>query len=139
MKFQLLRDDLTHQMKLACVTLSWSARGLDKTSCWPIKLGDWQLYAQGLSFHHCRSVRTNQEHGLSFHSHKEEFIRLFIPERATPTFLFSLAISRFSQRDSPLVVTCQSPRTRRDDGYADVVFTDLGRGPEKTDTRPGGI
>ena len=65
-------------MKLACVTLSWSARGLDKTA--------WQLYpralvlsthtvlhvsryndAQGLSFHYCRSVPTNQAHGLAFH------------------------------------------------------------------------
>ena len=94
--------------KLACVTLSWSAHGLDKTACWPIKLGEWQLYpralvlsthpvlhvsryndAQGLSFHYCRSVPTNQAHRLAFHFHTEEFIHLFILERATLRTNFS--------------------------------------------------
>ena len=59
------------------------------------------------------------------------FIYLTFKERhSAPTFLFLLAIF-FSQCESPLIVTCQSLRTLRDDSYADVVFNDLGHGPEK--------
>ena len=121
--FSFLAISLLTTTKLACVTLSWSACGLDKTACWPIRLGESQCYpcalvlsthavmhvwryndAQSLSFHYCQSVPTNQAQGLAFPFHKEEFIRLFILERATlqtaPTFFFLLALSRFSQRVS---------------------------------------
>ena len=164
--FSFLAISLLTTIKLACVTLSWSARGLDKTACRPIKLGEWQLYpralvlsthlvlhvsryndAQRLSFRYCRSVPTNQAQGLAFHFHKEELIHLFILKRATlrtaPTFLFLLAIFRFNQRESPLVVvTCQSLRTRRDDTRWQLGWccVQLPRSwPGKTATRHGGI
>ena len=143
--------------KLACITLSWSAHGLDKTACWPIKLGEWQLYpralvfsthpvfsSQGLSFHYCRSVPQTRHTDLPFtFTKKNSFVYLSLKLRhSAPTFLFLLAISRFSQCESPLVVvTCQSLRTQHDemtcdDSYADVVFNNR-HGLETQTPTPG--
>ena len=80
--------------KLACITLSWSARGLDKTACWPIKLRVATLStctcpfnassfactryndAQSLSFHYF-SVPTDQAQSLAFHfTKKNSFVHL---------------------------------------------------------------
>ena len=133
-------------MKLACVTLSWSARSLDKTACWPIKLRGNFIHVhssfqciQFCMFHAIMTLKVwvsitaevspqTRHKDLPFtFTKKNSFVYLSLKERnSAPTF-----------HESPLVVvTCQSLRTRRDettrdDRYAEVVFNDLGHGPER--------
>ena len=131
--------------KLACVTLSWSTRGSDKTACWPIHTHLSFQCIQFCMFHAIMTLKvcvfiTAEASPQTGHTDlpftftkKNSFVYLSLKEQhSSPTFLFLLAISRFSQRESPLVVvTCQSLRTGHDDSYADVVFSDLGHGPER--------
>ena len=151
-------------MKLACVTLSWSARGLDKTACWPIKLGEWQFIQGHLSFQRIqlcmfRAMMTlkvwvfitakacpqTRHTDLPFTvTKKNSVVYLSLEERhSAPTFLFLLAISRFSKHSSRCChLSVTEDMTRWDDTRWQLHWCCVQwpwSWPGKTDTCPGGI